>query len=276
MATKIIEKTELCRDIVVESIMKRRAEIANILSERELSLKGAPAGKLRIDRKGNSLQYYHRNDPANTRGIYLNRKQDSFAAALAQKDYDRKLIRVLEVEVNTIDKFLAGYHPEQIDEIYRSLHDVRKPLIHPVILSDEDYIQRWINVEYEKKTFVEDEPDHYTVRGERVRSKSEIMIADTLSRLKVPYRYEYPVHITGLGTVHPDFTCLNLRQRKEYIWEHSGLMSDSGYVDYAVNKIGKYTLAGYYPGDNLILSFETASRPLSSRIIEHLVQKYLL
>ena len=66
-----------------------------------------------------------------------------------------------------------------------------------------------------------------TLRGERVRSKSEAMIADTLYRLKIPYKYECPLTIrrkTGTSrntkTIYPDFTCLNVRLRQEFVWEH--------------------------------------------------------
>jgi hypothetical protein len=127
-----------------------------------------------------------------------------------------------------------------------------------------------------KKAFEESVPDYFTVNGERVRSKSEILIADALSRCNIPYRYEYPTHIPGVGTVYPDFLCLNMQKRKEYAWEHNGMMSDANYADYAIKKIEIYALAGYYPGDNLILSFESSSHPLSSRIIEGNIIEYLV
>ena len=132
-----------------------------------------------------------------------------------------------------------------------------------------------MNVEYEKKAFEENAPDFFTVNGERVRSKSEILIADALKRRNIPYRYEYPLQIPGTGKVHPDFICLNVRNRKVYIWEHNGMMSDSKYSDYAIKRIEMYALAGYYPGETLILSFETDTRPLSSRIIGDNINKYL-
>jgi hypothetical protein len=276
MVKKAIEKTELRPDFLVKYIEERKAELEQILIEKNKALEDAPDGKLRIERKGNSLQYYHRKDPSKTKGFYLKRAQDSFAATLAQKEYDFKLISELNAEIKALTKFLDDYRPEQIDELFVSLHDYRKCLIRPAMLLDEDYVKRWMSVEYEKKSFEENAPDYYTVNGERVRSKSELIIADALNRFKIPYRYEYSINIYGIGTVHPDFVCLNVRMRKEYVWEHNGMMSNSEYADHAVNKIEKYTLAGYCPGENLILSFETSSRPLSSRIIEYYINRYLL
>jgi len=276
MVKKAIEKTELRPDFLVKYIKERKAALEQILIERNAALEDAPDGKLRIDRKGNSLQYYHRKDPSKTKGCYLKRVQDSFAATRAQKEYDFKLISELKVEIKVLEKFLDDYRPERIDEIFVALHDYRKSLIRPAKLLDEDYVKRWMSFEYEKKAFEENAPEYYTAKGERVRSKSELIIADALNRFKIPYRYEYSINIRGIGTVHPDFICLNMRTRKEYVWEHNGMMSDSEYADYAVNKIEKYVFAGYYPGKNFILSFETSSRPLSSRIIAHYINRYLL
>lgn len=54
------------------------------------------------------------------------------------------------------------------------------------------------------------------------------------------------------------------------------MMSDPDYADHAIKKIEMYAQAGYYPGENLILSFETDSHPLISRLIECNINKYLL
>lgn len=276
MVKTVIETTELRPDMLIKHIRERKAEIEQVLIEKEKALRDAPEGKLRIVKHKFALQFYYRRDASERNGSYLKRAQDSLAAALVQKEYDCKLASELKLELMTIDRFLDDYRPERIDEIYLSLHECRRTLIRPAKLLDEDYVRRWMGVEYETKTFEENAPEYYTAKGERVRSKSELIIADALSRFKIPYRYEYPIHISGIGTVHPDFTCLNVRNRKGYVWEHNGMMSNSEYADYAVNKMEKYTLAGYYPGENLILSVESASRPLNSRVIENYIRKYLL
>lgn len=271
-----ISQTELTPDILAETTKSRKEEIERVLREKESALQSAPEGTIRIVDRGRTRQYYHISNPSDTEGVYLKRKHNVLAEALAQKDYDSKLICELRDQVKTIDKILDGYHPERIDEVYISLHNFRKPLVCPAALPDEEYMKRWRSVDYEKKAFDENAPDFYTANDERVRSKSEILIADALSRRNIPYRYEYPIHIPKFGVVHPDFTCLNVRKREEYIWEHNGLMSDSDYLDYAIRKIEKYTLADYYPGKNLILTFESSACPLSSRIIEKTINNYLL
>ena len=142
------------------------------------------------------------------------------------------------------------------------------------MLPEEEFVQRWENVEYYGKEFKEGTPEIYTLKGERVRSKSEMMIADALNKRGIPYRYEYPIFIKGYGWFYPDFTTLKLRNRKEKIWEHFGLMDEPEYVDNAIRKINGYEQNGIFLGENLIVTFETKNHPLSQREIERIIQHH--
>jgi hypothetical protein len=263
-------------DFSIESLLARKSEMEKTLKTHENALRNAPNGKLRIEQCKNSHQYYHRKNRSDRRGTYLNYAQKSLAMALAQKAYNEKLVHELRIEVDAINRLSKDYHPERIDEIYRSLDEKRKLLVTPVRLPIDDFIKQWISVPYVKKGFDKDAPEFCTARGERVRSKSEVMIADLLTRLGIPYRYEYPIHIAGVGILYPDFTCLNARTRKVILLEHFGMLSDSAYADATVNKLEKYIAAGYFPGINFIFTFETASRPLNSRITDQIIKRYLL
>lgn len=80
--------------------------------------------------------------------------------------------------------------------------------------------------------------------------------------------------LRGIGTIYPDFTFLRKRDGKEVYWEHDGRMDDPGYAEKAIQKINSYMLNGIFPGDNLILSFESQKTVLSDKIIQALVVKY--
>ena len=54
-------------------------------------------------------------------------------------------------------------------------------------------------------TFLEEKLIHRTMRGEAVRSKSEVIIADHLANRGLVYRYEAPLTLGG-ETRFPDFT----------------------------------------------------------------------
>ena len=165
------------------------------------------------------------------------------------------------------------------ERVFEKFSPLWQILIHPIRIPDYLYVQEWQAVTYKPKDFSADMPEYLTARGERVRSKSEIIIADTLLRLKIPYRYEYPINVkTKKGeklTLYPDFTCLNLRTRREFYWEHFGMMDNSEYSGNAVQKLHLYAQNGIIPGRNLIITMETSTIPINTKQIELLAKSYL-
>ena len=79
----------------------------------------------------------------------------------------------------------------------------RRALITPVTLTDEQYAARWQEVSWTGRSFAPDAPLLYTANKERVRSKPEIIIADTLFRYNVPYRYKFPLTLRRNNTLSP-------------------------------------------------------------------------
>ena len=106
-------------------------------------------------------------------------------------------------------------------------------------------------------------------------SLSRLHIADLLNKEGIPYRYEYPILLSGLGTVYPDFTVLNVKRRKELYWEHLGMMDDPEYVEKALQKIAMYEENGIFPGESLILTYETRMNPISPKIVNLMISQYL-
>ena len=102
------------------------------------------------------------------------------------------------------------------------------------------------------------------------------MIAATLDRFRVPYQYEAPLLLRDNETVRPDFRCINLRTRKVYYWEHLGKMGDLEYAASAINKMEKYEAAGYFVGENLIVTEECSDCPLTPDKIETQIRRWLL
>lgn len=256
-------------------LQKRKNFLEKIIAEKENALQSVPDGNLRFRQDGSRFYYYCRTDPKDTVGKYIKKKDCDFAAALAQKEYDKKVLKLAQSELKNINSLLKQYEKGQIDTIYEKLQKPRQNLIRPVIPTDEQYINNWQAAVYEKKDFSYDASEFFTVKGERVRSKSEIIIADTLSRMNIPYRYEYPLKLKGIGTIHPDFMVLNVRLRKTFIWEHFGMMDDPEYSARALAKINSYEKNGYFPGSPLILTHETSSRPIRTKLIEELISHYL-
>ena len=72
--------------------------------------------------------------------------------------------------------------------------------------------------------------------------------------------------------VYPDFTCLDLRTRKELLWEHLGMMDNPEYASLAVKKLSSYLKSGYVFGKNLIISMESSEKPLNQTEVRLIIQ----
>lgn len=253
----------------------REKHLLRIKKEKEKALREVPDGTLRICKNGKRVQYYHRNNPKDFNGVYIREKDMELAQTLAQKDYDKKVLGAVEKELNAIEKYISNYPEKSAEQIFENLHKERQKLIRPIIETDEEYVQKWKSVKYQGKEFSEAAPEFYTAKGERVRSKSEIIIADLLNKEKIPYRYEYPIYLKGLGKVYPDFTVLNVKERKEIYWEHLGMMDDFAYVERVLQRLAVYEQNGIFPGENLILTYETRRNPINQKLLQHMIQHYL-
>ena len=110
----------------------------------------------------------------------------------------------------------------------------------------------------------------------QVRSKSEKIIADTLERRGIPYKYEYPLKLKSGFIIYPDFLILNKRTRKEYYLEHLGMIDDTDYVKNAFRRIEEMQRQGIIIGKKLLITAETSDEPLDIRILNKLIGEFLL
>ena len=76
--------------------------------------------------------------------------------------------------------------------------------------------------------FLEEQLIHRTSRGEAVRSKSEVIIANMLHAKRIQYHYEHPLELDGL-LKYPDFTIEDDDTGITYYWEHCGMLHNSEY-----------------------------------------------
>lgn len=83
-------------------------------------------------------------------------------------------------------------------------------------------------VEKTESRFLEDRLIHRTIRGEAVRSHSEVTIANRLATHQLEYTYEKPLTI-GNSTKYPDFTLEDDESGISYYWEHCGVFNDPAY-----------------------------------------------
>ena len=260
----------------IQDLMKeRKLYLEKAAHDLERRLKNAPQGKLRISRCGNRVYYYCKTSASDRNGSYIKKKDRKLVLRLAQKDYNETALRSIHLELKAISAYQRLCPKQYVENIYFSLAPLRRQLIEPLEETDEMFVKRWSEEEYVHKGFLPDVPELYTDRGERVRSKSEVIIANLLLKEGIPYKYEHPLYLNHLGTVYPDFTLLNTRLRKEIYWEHQGMMDNPEYAEKAVQKIVSYNLDGIWQGEKLIVTSETSSTPLDVRYLKMIIDAFL-
>ena len=91
-----------------------------------------------------------------------------------------------------------------------------------------------------------------TSKGDKVRSKSEVIIANLLYEHKINYEYESPLEYESEEIIKPDFTILLPDNRKLY-WEHIGLLGTETYDETWLYKLNIYNK--FFP-EQLIKTYE--------------------
>lgn len=262
------------KDAIRDVLLKKEEELFGWKKQLEKNLAEAPMGKLYRSKSNGSEQYYIRKPDANgkIRKKYVRKSEKMIVDRILQRDYEALVLEKVKEQISSIEKFLKEFVPEELTAIYENLPCSQKKIITPWMETTEEYVRKWKNVLYVGKDFSQSAQEIFTERGERVRSKSEKIIADSLYRQGVPYRYEYPIYLRGMGTVYPDFMCLHVRRRKEILWEHMGMMSDAAYCKNALKKEEIYIKNGYRTGIDIIYTHESSEYTLSTKVIDQIIK----
>ena len=264
-------------DFLALELNRRKEFLEKIVIEKTAALaQSGPEGRLRcVDRNGRP-EYYWRKDGKDVTGAYIPVGKREFAAALAQRNYDQAVLNYAKEELRLIKQLAKKRAAHNVENIYEEYGFARRALVNPVWVPDDEFVAKWQQTKYKKRVFKEGEPEFFTKRGKRVMSKTEILIANILADLGVPYLYEYPLYLTARGWIKTDFTTLNVRTRRIRFWEHFGKMGDPDYCADRLEKILDYERDGYFPGTHLIITHETQERPADTRLLEAVARHYLL
>ncbi|MBX3316390.1 MAG: AAA family ATPase [Phycisphaeraceae bacterium] len=115
---------------------------------------------------------------------------------------------------------------------------------------------------------------HRTRRGIPVRSKSEVIVADTLERLGISYEYEKPLAPPGDPRDFrlPDFTVGY--QGDIFYWEHLGMLGVPTYREAWEKKLAWYKAHGFV--DQLIMSEDAPDGGIDAGAIERVAKTRIL
>ena len=262
------------KEELYDPLKDRQDWLGKVICMEEKQLRNAPEGRLKVVNRNDNTFYYLRTKENPVTGQYLRRNQLALAAAIAQRDLGYQTLKAARAEYEARDQLFLALPEICAEDVFSQQNIGRQKLVAPIVKPKEVLLREWEEDTYEKKGFVEGEKVFYTAKGERVRSKSEVLIADTFLRLGIPYHYEYPLRIKE-RLLHPDFKLLQLRTGKTWIWEHLGMMDNPVYAASAIERVIFYMLNGYISGKNLIISCETFRCPLNAEQVLALIREYL-
>lgn len=131
--------------------------------------------------------------------------------------------------------------------------------------------------------FLEDGLIHRTERGDLVRSKSELVIADKLHAHGINYAYEQPLTLAKGRVRYPDFTIADHARGVTFYWEHLGMLDDPGYRSRWERKRQEYCEAGIKqwqdrggPGGTLIETRDESGGGLDAGKITKIIEEVVL
>ena len=187
---------------------------------------------------------------------------------LKKRRYTTKALKLLQQRIKVCKGFLKKdifYDPiaieKQLPKQYSGLKGIN------IFLDGDINVDDWINEPYRTNPYPIETPN-YTSNDLCTRSKSEAMIATRADGRKLLYRYDAEV-ILGDKTVYPDFTFLDTKHRRLIYLEHLGRIDDERYMFRNLKKLEEYAKCGIVLGDNLFITYESRSRPLSIKDIDN-------
>ena len=256
-----------------EKIEKVLAELEDRLKLANIELKMCPEGTLSfVKRDGRGTFFQIINSGGKRLRKSINKAPD-FIRGLARKEYLIKETKLLEKNIKALRdvmKSLVEPSPENVlRSISRHLQGIPEEYFFP-----EENKDSWASQPYEMSNYKPEEKKHTTSRGLKVRSKSEVLIAEMLYVFNIQFRYEQVIRINGIVLV-PDFT-IKLPDGRIFYWEHCGLMSSKEYREHQKWKMEIYEKGDIVPWKNLIVTYDDEEGNINVGIIESEIKNKLI
>ncbi len=253
-----------------QELLKRKKTLENYIRTIETWLNKTPDKKMvvsTIHRKEKTVFRYY---------LYGERelsvkKDRSLITMLSNKTYFIRVLSSSKEELSAVNRLLNK--TDLIASEINAVHPARKVFITPLEEPISEVIRKFEEESFPPSDYEITNPVD-TLKGDKVRSWPESLIANSLFKEKIPYKYEKPFKLKNGHTVYPDFTIINPLSGELYLWEHFGRMDKPGYRTTTVRKIKDYAETGMMIGRNLIATFDDDEYKLSEKEILQLIAAY--
>lgn len=247
------------------------------LKKEKAELNSMPEGSL-IFMNDNGRTNYVQLIPASakTGGKRIRRainKDPNLIKQLARKKFLQKSVELTSEEVERIKIFLQSSRPPDAERVLETLPEKYKDISESVYFPKRAEAKQWAQKPFNQSTFNPEEKIHMSIGGIKVRTKSELLIADRLELYDLPFRYEDTLGYRQYS-FNPDFSVMTTKGIM--YWEHCGMMNDPKYRRRNEWKLQIYNKIGVVPWKNLIITYDFEDGGLDLRIIESEIVNKLL
>lgn len=134
---------------------------------------------------------------------------------------------------------------------------------------------QWGKADYDRSLKYIEQLKHTTLKGDFVRSKSEVIIANMLFSKGIPYHYEEIIQV-GDHFYAPDFRIAVRGSNRFVILEHCGMMGNRDYESQFTRKLMGYIHAGYIPWRDVFFTFDEGDGMIDTMAISRMMDNYFL
>ena len=268
----------------------------------KLNARDTPPGILLCHRHKNGFRWQHKYlKDGRAVTVDLSKTEKALAEKLAVNLYRMTCIRYLQKQITSLNNLIISLHseipfktnalvsnndPTTELSLHLLLHKVKNcPRVPAGFFRSQSpyrsfllsYMERefaWI-INWYLGDFVQnrEHPEHllYPVKlGYNVRSKSEVIAANRLFEEGILFHYEELILQSDEDSFSDFYIPITILEK--YVWEHFGAVDKEGYFHRTKGKVSDYMNHQWFPGINMITTYETRQHPLTEEMVDHKIR----
>lgn len=217
---------------------------------------------------------------------YLGNENNEQVLNVKRYRYADKALELLEEDIRLLEHLIDNY----VSPEYKNINDLLPAVYQTNLLSavsscsvrgdiPQEAIEWKERLQAEKAKYPLFRPEQLTreaLDGTKMRSKSEVLIANFLILAGIPFVYEAPLFINGENLL-PDFMILSLIDLSTVIIiEHQGMIFSDNYVDKFIRSLRLYLhTTEWVPNHNLFFTFDNIGETVDMRQLLQILRRHV-
>ena len=233
-------------------------------------LRGLPKGQLSVSVIGGNTYYYNR---VNGKRIYLGREKGNDIRKMQTHKLITTCLEHIEDNEKLIQEFMCKYKPIHPETVRGTLGKAYQNAEVDLSAYCAKNSEKWGEQEYKRNMKYPEALVHRTLKGDYVRSKSEVIIANNLYHRNLQYRSEELTKV-GQNIFAPDFKIQIPSTGKIKLLEHFGMMHNPDYRENALWKMSSYIENGYRPYEDILFTFDDLHGNIDAKNLDILLDSF--